>query len=164
VLADGGGNTRTGAFAECAHTVSNIFNSRLGNTSHVAINVSYSNPGTLVIPVGLQVFPLKGHRINAWYTYRAILDSTLLETAFAPEIQAGVIHHIRKPLYHDVGAYWMWTINPHFDIRLTGNMGFAAEGYRDLARLADCDPGPGRRVCQGQGTAIRGEARFRARF
>jgi hypothetical protein len=164
VLADGGGNTRTGAFAECAHTVSNIFNSRLGNTSHVAINVSYSNPGTLVIPVGLKVYPLKGHMINAWYTYRAILDSTLLETAFAPEIQAGVIHHIRKPLYHDVGAYWMWTINPHFDIRLTGNMGFAAEGYRDLARLADCDPGPGRRVCQGQGTAIRGEARFRARF
>jgi hypothetical protein len=172
VLADGGGNTSRPTptspgltpFVECAHTVSNIFNSRLGNTSHVAINISYSNPGTIVIPVGVQVFPLKGHRINAWYTYRGVVDSTLLETAFAPEIQAGVIHKIRKPLYHDVGAYWMWTINPHFDIRATGNLGFAAEGYRDLARLADCDPGPGRRTCQGQGTAVRGEVRFRARF
>jgi hypothetical protein len=164
VLATGGGNTRTGAFAECAHTVSNIYNSRLGDASHVAIVTSYSNPGTLVIPVGLQVFPLKGHRINAWYTYRAMLDSTLLENAFVPEIQAGVIRKIRTPLYHDVGAYWMWTLNPHFDIRATGNLGFAAEGYRDLARLADCDPGPGRRTCQGQGTAVRGEVRFRARF
>jgi hypothetical protein len=164
VLADAGINTQNGAAAECAHTVSNIFNSRLGNTSHVAINASYSNPGTLVIPVGVRVFPLKGHEINAWYTYRAILDSSLLETAFAPEIQAGVIRKIRKDLYHDIGAYWMWTINPHFDIRLTGNVALAGDGYKDLASLADCDSGPAFRGCGANAVAVRGEARFRARF
>jgi hypothetical protein len=164
VLSDAGINTTTGAAGECAHTVSNIFNSRIGNTSHVAINISYSNPGTLVIPVGVQVFPLKGHAINAWFTYRAILDSSLLETAFAPEIQAGVVRKIRKDLYYDVGAFWMWTINPHFDIRLTGNVGLAAGGYKDLASLADCDPGPAFRGCGANAVAVRGEARFRARF
>jgi hypothetical protein len=117
-----------------------------------------------VVPVGIQIFPLRGHRINVWYTYRAITETGLLEAAFEPELRNGTIRKIRKDLYHDVGAYWMWTLNPHFDIRATGNLGFAGGGYSDLARLADCDPGPGRRACEGQGTAIRGEVRFRARF
>ena len=138
----GSSTARRRPLQECYHTVSNLCNSRLGNTSHVGIVTSYSNPGTLVAPVGVQVFPAKGHEITGWYTYRAIAHSSLLETAFAPEIQAGVIRKIRTDLYHEVGAFWMWTLNPHFDIRATGNLGFAGDGYRDLARLADCDPGP----------------------
>ena len=78
-------------FAECAHSVSNLFNSRLGNISHVGLAVSYSNPGTLVLPVGLKVFPLKGHDLVGWYVYRAMVDTTLLEVAFAPEL-AGRAH------------------------------------------------------------------------
>jgi hypothetical protein len=158
-------NTTTSAFAECYHVVSNIYNSKLGSSSHVGIEVSYSNPGTLVIPVGLRVFPLKGHQITGWYTYRAMISPHLLETAFAPEIQTGVIRHIRKDLYHDVGAFWMWTLNPYFDIRVTGNMGIPAGGTRDLARLADCNPTvAGRQSCKGEDVAVRGEVRFRARF
>ena len=33
-------------------------------------------------------------------------DSGLLETAFAPEIQAGVIRKIRKDLYYEIGGFW----------------------------------------------------------
>ena len=56
----------------------------------------YSNPGTLVASAGVRTFPLKGHEITGWYVYRAMTHSGLLETAFAPEIQAGVIRQIRK--------------------------------------------------------------------
>ena len=113
---------------------------------------------------GLRTFPLKGHEITGWYSYRAMADNNLLEEAFAPEIQAGVIRKIRKSLYHELGGFWMWTLNPHFDIRLAGSIGINGDGGRDLARLADCDPGAARRTCQGETLALRGEARFRARF
>ena len=108
------GSNAGAGFAECAHSVSNLFNSRLGNISHVGLAVSYSNPGTLVIPAGLRVFPLKEHGFTGWYVYRAMVDTTLLEVAFAPEL-AG--RRIGKSMYHEVGGYWLWTANPHFDIR-----------------------------------------------
>src|SRR5262249_20113495 len=38
-------------FAECGHTVTNPYNDRLGNTSHLGIFSALSNPGTLLIPV-----------------------------------------------------------------------------------------------------------------
>jgi hypothetical protein len=117
-----------------------------------------------VASAGVRTFPLKGHEITGWYSYRAVADSDLLEAAFAPEIQAGVIRKIRKSLYHELGAFWMWTLNPHFDIRVAGNVAAAGDGSRDLAHLADCDPGPLRRTCEGETLALRGDVRFRARF
>ena len=78
------GSNAGAGFAECAHSVSNLFNSRLGNISHVGLAVSYSNPGTLVIPVGLRVFPLKEHEFTGWYVYRAMVDTTLLEDRLWP--------------------------------------------------------------------------------
>ena len=57
VLGNVGGST------ECSHSTSNVFNSRLGNSSHSGIVTNYSNPGTLVVPVGLKVFPLRGHEL-----------------------------------------------------------------------------------------------------
>jgi len=163
-VTEAGGGRIQDAAAECYHTVSNLFNSRLGNRSHAAIQTTYSNPGTIVAVGGLRTFPLKGHEITAWYTYRAVADSDLLEAAFAPEIQAGVIRKIRTTLYHELGGFWMWTLNPHFDIRVAGNVAYAGDGSRDLARLADCDSGPLRRTCQGETLALRGDVRFRARF
>jgi hypothetical protein len=151
-----------GGFAECSHTVANLWNERLGKSSHVGITVTYSNPGTLTFPVGLRVFPVKGHEITGWYVYRAMVDTTLLETALAPEL-AG--RGIRKAQVHELGGFWMWTLNPHFDIRLMGTIGFAGGGYKDLARLADCNPRTaGLQSCSGDDVALRGEARFRARF
>ena len=68
-------------------------------------------------------------------------NNNLLEEAFAPEIQAGTIRKIRKALYYEIGGFWMWTLNPHFDIRFAGSIGINGDGGRDLAHLADCDPG-----------------------
>jgi hypothetical protein len=161
---DGGGGPTTAPSAECFHSVSNLFNSRVGNASHAAITTTYSNPGTLVGSAGLRTFPLKGHEITGWYVYRAMTHSGLLEAAFAPEIAAGRIRKIRKDLYHELGAFWMWTLNPHFDIRAAGNIAYAGNGSRDLAHLADCDPGPASRRCEAETLALRGDVRFRARF
>jgi hypothetical protein len=151
-------------FAECYHTVANLWNARLGRRSHQGVVLTYSNPGTLLGSVGVRVFPARGHEITGWYVYKGMVTANLLEEAFAPEIGAGTIRKIRENLYHEFGGFWMWTLNPHFDIRLAGSIGINGDGGRDLARLADCDPGPARRTCQGEATALRGEARFRARF
>jgi len=114
--------------------------------------------------VGLKLYPLKGHELAGWYVYRGMLNSNLLEAAFAPEL-AGRSRGIRKTLYHGVGGYWQWTLNPYFDIRLSGEAAIPGEGYKDLARLADCDPtATGVQDCAGKNVALKGEARFRARF
>ena len=156
VLGQGGGTS------ECSHSTSNVYNSRLGFTSHQGIQISYSNPGTLVIPVGLRVFPLKGHEITGWYVYRAMIDSTMLEVAFAPEL-AG--RGISKSIYHGIGGSWLWTLNPYFDIRIDGEIAVPGEGYKDIARLADCNPrAAGLQPCQGNDPALRAGVRFRARF
>jgi hypothetical protein len=156
--------TAAGGFSECYHSVANLWNARLGRRAHQSLVITYSNPGTLLGSVGFRSFPLRGHEITGWYMYRGMLDSSLLETAFAPEIQAGTIRKIRKALYHEIGGFWMWTLNPHFDIRLAGSVVMNGDGGRDLAHLADCDPGAARRTCAGETLALRGEARFRARF
>jgi hypothetical protein len=110
----------------------------------------------------VRVFPLKGHEITGYYVYRGMLDTSLLETAFAPEL-AG--RSIAKNQIHEIGGFWMWTLNPHFDIRITGNAAILGNGFKDIARLADCNPGvPGVQGCQGDNVALKAEARFRARF
>ena len=158
VLGFGGGTT------ECSHSTSNVFNSRLGITSHSGVVTTYSNPGTLLIPVGLKVFPLKGHEISGWYVYRAMITTNLLEIAFAPEL-AGRSRGIRKTQYHGVGGQYVWTLNPYFDIRLAGEIAIPGEGYKDIARLADCNPNAaGVQSCDGNDPALKGEVRFRARF
>jgi hypothetical protein len=163
-VTEAGGGPTSAASAECYHGVSNLWNSRLGRSSHVGINITYSNPGTLVGSAGVRTFPLKGHEITGGYTYRAMTDSSLLETAFAPEIQAGTIRKIRNSLYHELYGFWQWTLNPHFDIRVAGTIAAAGDGSKDLAHLADCDPGPARRRCEAETLALRGDVRFRARF
>jgi hypothetical protein len=59
----------------------------------------------------------------------------------------------------------VWTLNPHFDIRLSGEIAIPGPGYQDLARLADCNPNvDGVQSCDGNDPALKAEARFRARF
>jgi hypothetical protein len=152
-LGSGAGTTGT----DCAHTTGNPFNDRIGNTSHLGMNSAYSNPGTLLIPAGLRVFPVQGHEITGWYVYRGLAKTQLLQIAFAPEL-AG--REMSKTQYHELGGFWMWTLNPSFDIRLSGNIAIPGEGYKDLGRLATC----GTRACEANDLALVGEARFRARF
>jgi hypothetical protein len=156
-------------FTECSHTVTSPFNDRLGGVSHLGIFTALSNPGTLMIPVGLRAFPLKDHELTGWYLYRGMVDTTLLEAAFAPELAARNMRGIRTAQYHEIGGYWLWSLNPHFDIRLAGNIAIPGGGYRDLAHLANCSPGgTGPYVtspaCSGKDPALYAEMRFRARF
>jgi hypothetical protein len=153
-FANGGGDT------ECSHSTSNVYNSRLGFASHVGLLVTYSNPGTLVIPVGLRVFPVKGHELAGYYVYRAMVNTNLLEIALAPELAAAGRTSIAKTQLHGIGGFWQWTLNPHFDIRIDGEIAIPGDGYKDIARLADCDGQP----CDGNDPALRAGARFRARF
>jgi hypothetical protein len=156
-----GGN---GGF-ECSHSVTNAFNQRLGATSHLGIFSPYSNPGTLVVAPGVRVFPLKGHEVTGWSVDRAMLHTGLLESAFRVGIDQGFTGKFDKAQAHEVGGYWQWTLNPHFDIRLAGTLGFLGEGFKGLAQMADCNlQQPGFQPCEGKSTALRGEARFRARF
>ena len=161
--------TPGGGFNECAHTVTNPYNDRLGASSHPGIYTPFSNPGTLIIPVGVRVFPLRGYEINAWYMYKAMIDTALLEAAFAPElaVRGGTI---RKGQYNEFGGSVLWTLNPNFDIRLAGNISLASGGTIDLAHLGNCNaPGGGGNYttsarCDASQPAVRGEVRFRARF
>jgi hypothetical protein len=151
-----------GGTSECSHSTSNVYNSRLGFTSHVGLTSTYSNPGTMLIPVGLKVFPVRGHELAGWYVYRAMATTNLIEIALAPEL-AG--RGISKVLYHGIGGYWQWTLNPYFDIRLSGEVAIPGQAYKDLGRLADCSPTvAGVQACDGNDPALKAEARFRARF
>ena len=151
---------------ECAHSESFPFNNRLGNTSHLGIETALSNPGALVVPVGVRVFPFKGHEITGWYVYRGMVNTTLLEVAFAPDLAAVGRQTIRKTQYHGLGGFYQWTINPYFDIRLAGEVLLPGEGYKDIAQVANCNfaPGGAFQSCDGNDPALRGEVRFRARF
>jgi len=157
-----------GGFAECAHTVTNPYNDRFGQISHLGLQSSFSNPGTLLIPAGVRVFPAKGYEVNAWYIYKQMMNTTVLEAAFAPElvVRGG---GIRKHQYDEIGGSILWTLNPNFDIRAAGNVTFAGGGSLDLAHVGNCNTGGGGAYgssarCGGTEPALRGEVRFRARF
>jgi hypothetical protein len=146
------GNAQLGG-TEYGHTVGNPFNDRLGNTSHTGISTSYANAGTIAIPVGLKIFPVKGHEAVLAYIYKGMADTAVLEAALGVSVG--------KTMYHEIMAVWTWTLNPHFDIRLAGSVVVPGNGTEDIARTVVC---PNGLVCQGEDPALKGEARFRARF
>jgi hypothetical protein len=156
---NGGGTT------ECNHSNSNPYNNNLGYTSHLGLGTAYSNPGTLLIPVGLKAYPLKGHELVGFFVYRAMTNTGLLERAFVVGVDPGFKGSFNKEQIYEFGGFWQWTLNPYFDIRVAGNAAFLGEGYRDLAKLSDCNlTAPGFQSCSGKATALKGDLRFRARF
>ena len=155
--------SRGGGGTECSHSVTKAFNQRLGFRSHPGITSAYSNPGTLVLAPGVKVNPARGHELVGFYVYRAMLDTSLLESAFVVGIDPGFTGTFAKTQVHEIGGYWQWTLNPHFDIRLAGNAAILGEGFLDVAKLADCGQ-QAFQSCNGKATALKGEARFRARF
>ncbi len=155
--------------------MANPFNDGLGTLSHLGLLTVYGNPGTLVGFAGLRTFPLKGHEVTGWYAYRGMVNTTVLQVAFQPELTARGMTGIRKGQYHELGGFWRWTLNPNFSIRLAGNIGIPAGGWRDLARLAICNRGgiaPGAGAagyaastpCRGNDPALHAEAAFTATF
>jgi hypothetical protein len=148
-----------GGNGQFRHTISGPFSDRLGNATHPGITTTYSNPGTLLIPAGVHIAPVKGHQLSLWYMYVALTDASTLNAAAGVSLNDGDLPFFE--LYHEVDAAWTWTLNPHFDIRLAGSLMIPAEGVKSIASTQICDGG---RPCQGEDLALWGEARFRARF
>ena len=95
--------------------------------------------------------------------HRQVEKRTLPDRAFLVETDPGFNGHIRKALYNEFGGFWQWVLNPSFDIRLAGKLAAPDSGYRDLGRLANCNPaGPARQGCDGDDVALAGEVRLRA--
>jgi hypothetical protein len=140
---------------EFSHTVGNPFNDRIGNTLHPGINTTYSNPGSLVIPAGVQFSPVKSHEFVLAYVYRAMLDSDIVEAALGTSVS--------NTLYHEAFVQWEWALNRHFDIRLSASVLIPGSGAKDIAETStteNCAAGG----CLGEDIGVHGQARFRARF
>jgi hypothetical protein len=159
----GGGGALFGG-QEFSHTVGNPLNNRIGNFVHPGINSAYSNPGTLLIPAGIKLAPATGHDVVLAYLYRAMLDSEIVEAFLGREV--------KETLYHEIFVQWEWTLNRHFDIRLSGSVLLPGEGSKDIAEAstsgATTAAGPGgctaAQLCEGEDIGFHGQARFRARF
>jgi hypothetical protein len=140
---------------EFSHTVGNPYNDRLAALTHPGVATTYANPGTLVIPAGVKLSPVKSHELVLAYIYRAMLDSSIIENAL------GI--NVNETLYHEAFLSWEWTLNRHFDIRLSGSVLIPGAGSKDIAENStteNCAIGG----CQGEDLAFHAQARFRARF
>jgi hypothetical protein len=153
-----------------ATTTGSPFFDRVGKSAHLGINTAYSNPGTLLIPVGLRILPARGHEIQAYYLYVGMIDTSTLEREAQRNAAAGRAlpvdgGSISKTYYHEIGLTWIWTLSRHFDIRIAGDIRVPGQGVKDVASTVDCsDPGQPTFGCEGEDIALRGQARFRARF
>jgi hypothetical protein len=138
------------------HSSGNPFANKIGNETHPGINTNYSNPGTLLIPAGVHIAPVKGHQVTVYYMYVGLMDVSTLR---ADPAIAGA--DIDATLYHEIDLAYTWVLNRHFDIRMAGTMMIPAEGAKDIARTQICRGG---RPCQGEDIALNGEIRFRSLF
>jgi hypothetical protein len=138
------------------HSSGNPFSNKIGNVTHPGINTNYSNPGTLLIPAGVHIAPVKGHQVTVYYMYVGLMDVSTLR---ADPAIAGA--DIDATLYHEIDLAYTWTLNRHFDIRLAGTMMLPADGAKDIARTQICSGG---RRCEGEDIALNGEIRFRSQF
>ncbi len=135
------------------HTVYNYLHDRLGNNAHTGIVSALSNPGTVLIPVGLKIFPVKQVQVNLYYMYVGLEDAATLERLAGRSID--------ESLWHEVGMKWIWTLNPHFNIQVRGVLAIPDDGIKDLAATVTCPDG---NPCQGDDVALMGEVSFRGRF
>jgi hypothetical protein len=153
---------------EFGHTVGNPFNDRLANGTHPGMNTTYSNPGTLVIPAGVKIFPVQGHELNLAYIYRAMLDADGLSEFLTNTNAVPRNIKINETLYHEIMLVWEWTLSRHFDIRASGSVLLPGEGAKDIAELSQfegCATAPGLQGnCQGEDVGFHGQLRFRALF
>ena len=150
---------RAGGFggSQFLSTIFSPWNDRVGNTLHTGINTAYSNPGTFLIPVGIQIAPAKAHNINLYYVYRAVPEPGILEAA-------GGIADVSKTLMHELGLQYTWHLNKHFNFKLLGNMVIPDSGAKDIAESVFACGAGGNEQCQGEDLALRGGIRFQARF
>jgi hypothetical protein len=145
-----------GAGNQFRHSSGNPFSNKIGNVTHPGINTNYSNPGTLLIPAGLHIAPVRGHQVTMYYMYVGLMDVSTLRAD--PAIGGA---DVDDALYHEIDLAYTWAPNRHFDIRLAGTMMIPADGAKDIARTQICSGG---RRCEGEDIALNGEIRFRSQF
>jgi hypothetical protein len=145
-------------------TIFSPWHDRVGATFHPGISTAYSNPGTLLIPVGVQFAPLRGHNVNLYYVYRAV-TSDLLEEARERAVGAGPgTFDFSRSIWHELGLQYLWTINKHFNFKLLGNVIVPAEGSQDIAETVFACGDNGTEQCDGNDVALRLGLRFMATF
>jgi hypothetical protein len=143
---------------EFRHSVGNPFSDRIGNAAHNGMVTTYSNPGALLIPAGIQISPVRGHQLDLYYVYNSFVETRLVELAFA-------VNDVSKSVYHEAAFSYVWAPSPHFDVRITGGILIPADGVKDVAATTDCNfRVAGIQPCEGEDVALKGEARIRARF
>jgi hypothetical protein len=140
---------------EFLHSVGNPFNDRVGDGLS-GLSTTYTNAGTFTLVPGVKIFPVKGHEVDVFYAYRAVMESAPLEALIGGA-------SVDEAMVHEFSAMYTWSINKHFDIRAVGNLSLAASGGQDVAESVVCNPSTGE-TCDGEDVALRGEVRFRARF
>jgi hypothetical protein len=140
---------------EFLHTVGNPFGDRVGNGLS-GVTTTYTNAGTFTLAPGVKIFPVKGHELDVFYVYRAVMESAPLEAAVG-----GV--SVDEAMSHEVSAMYTWTISKHFNIQAFGSVFFAASGAQDIAETVVCDTATGE-TCKGEDVGLRGSLRFRAQF
>ena len=72
---------------------------------------------------------MKSHELVLAYIYRGMLDSSILESVLGTSIN--------NTLYHEALLLWEWTLNRHFDIRLSGSVLIPGEVPKTLQDLHD---------------------------
>jgi hypothetical protein len=135
-----------------------------------------SNPGVLMPMAGVKMSPLKGHDVDLWWIWTRLDQLETLQqaarNAMPSTLSARDLRRYRaavasfdQNLTQEFSLSYTWTLNPHFDIRLTGNVIIPQDGAKAIARTQDCNESvTGLQSCAGEDVALRGEARFRARF
>ena len=159
VLGQGGGTT------ECSHSTSNVFNSRLGNTSHSGIVTNYSNPGTLVVPVGLKVFPAEGARAGGLVRVSGHGQRpTCWRSPLRPNWRAARGGFARRSTTVSGGTGSGPSIRT-LTFACRGRLPSRAMGTKTSRGWLTVTPvWPGCSPVTGNDPALKGEARFRARF
>jgi hypothetical protein len=147
-----------GVSNEFLHSVGNPFNDRIGSSGAglSGLVTTYGNAGTFTLVPGVKIFPVKGHELDLWYAYRAVMESAPLEA-----LVGGA--NVDESMVHEFSAMYTWSLNKHFDIRAVGNVSLAASGGQDVAESVVCNTATGA-TCKGEDVGLRGEVRFRARF
>ena len=147
----------TGFSGEWLSTIFSPFNDRAGNGLHAGHSSTYSNPGTLKIPVGLEIRPVKGHTVALFYVYTGVTESHILE-------QITGAGNIDESIYHEVGLRYLWRVNSHFNFKFLSNIVIPGSGSKDVAETVFTCGDTGLAQCDGEDPALRAQITFQARF
>ncbi len=147
------------------HTVASPYSDRVGRETHPFTDSTYGNPGIILLPLGVEIFPVKGHTITLFYIYRRVVDSEALELERAAEDDAPAgCCSFDEEIGHELGFRYVWRLNRIFNIKATGNMVIPGDGAKDIAESTFTCGSTGTRQCDGDDLALRADIQFQVQF